>query len=99
MSLLDDKACRSIELLKEFYTWKSADGQDEEQDGATIFAIIMSWIKPHYKVDMFQEIKDLKEVTLKQFNNNLVDYFDKIQEGKISIDEKDPQAYSDDAFV
>ena len=29
----------------------------------------------------------------------MAEYVDKIQEGKISIDGKDPQAYSDDAFI
>ena len=68
-------------------------------DGSTILAIIMSRVKPHFKVDMFNELKLVKQITLKQHKNNLVSFFDEVSTKKVLIDQKDPTVYKDEAFV
>ena len=99
LECLTPQARISIELQKSIYTWTSPDGRDEEMDGLTILAIIMSRVKPHFKVDMFNELKRVKEITLKQHKNNLVSFFDEVSTKKVLIDQKDPSAYKDEAFV
>ena len=99
LALLSKSACASIELHRKKYTWRSQDGREVEMDGPTIVALIMSRLKPHYKVDMFTEIAALKKITLGDHKNNVQAFFDDIKEKKILIDQKDPTAYTDQAFL
>ena len=95
MRLFNDKGQRTLEIEKEIVTWTSANGRETERDGVSLVAVILSRIKPHYNVDMWKEMKKIKELTLKQFGNNPVKYLDKMKLEKLLIDEKDSTAYSD----
>jgi TolA-binding protein len=99
MALLSEPARKSIELNKDLYTWKSADGREVEMDGPTIAAMIMARMKPSLKFDMYKEISNAKALTLHSFKYDLTDYFDAMKEIKTLIDEKDKRAYTDDAFI
>ena len=52
MAIQDDNGQRTLDLEKDLYTWKSADGCDTEYSGFSMVAIAMSWVKPYYMVDM-----------------------------------------------
>ena len=99
MEILDSSAKTSIRLQKSHYTWSSADGRDVEADGPTVVALIMSRVNPHYKIDMFEEIKQLKQITLSSCSNDVTAFLDKIKAKKLLIDQKDATAYTEDAFV
>jgi hypothetical protein len=99
MAILDDDGQRTLDLEKDLYTWKSADGRDTKYDGFLMVAIAMSRVKPHYHVDMWIEMKKIKELTLKQFENDVVKYLDEMKSMKLLIDEKDRMAYTDKAYV
>ena len=43
----------------------------------------MSRVKPHYHVDMWSEMKKIKELTLKQFENDVVKYLDEMKSMKL----------------
>ena len=88
-----------LSIEKDLYTWKAADGCDVEFDGFTMAAIVLFRIKPHYQVDMFNELTKIKALTLKQFGNNMVTYLDEMKAKKLLIDEKDAAAYTDRAYV
>ena len=68
-------------------------------DGLTVLAVIYSRVRPHYKIDMFSEIEKVKKIALSQFGNDVAQYFDAVKNQKILIDQKDPMAYTDEAFV
>ena len=99
MALLSDTARISIELQAKKYIWQSADRRDKECDGVTVLAIILSRLKPHYKVDLFAEIQICKAMTLAQFKEVVPDYFDALQDKKVSIDQKSATAYPEDTFI
>ena len=99
MAILDEDGQRTLLLEKEQFTWKSSDRRNTEFDGLVMLAILLSRVKPHYQVDMWQELKKSKELTLKQFGNNVVQYLDEMKIMKMSIDEKDIGAYTDNAYV
>ena len=99
MVILDEEGRRTLSIEKDLYTWKAADGRDVEFDGFTMAAIVLSRIKPHYQVDMFNELTKVKALTLKQFGNNVVTYLDEMKAKKLLIDEKDAAAYTDRAYV
>ena len=99
IEILDSSAKTSIRLQKSHYTWSSADGRDVEADGPTVVALIMSRVNPHYKIDMFEEIKQLKQITLSSCSNDVTAFLDKIKAKKLLIDQKDATAYTEDAFV
>ena len=99
MAILDEDAIRALKLCKNEYTWKSIDGRTTEVSGVTMLAICMSRLKPHYKVDMFSEIKKAKELKLSDFKFNVSAFCDAMKTIKLKIDEKDPSAYTDDAFA
>ena len=65
-ALLHPDAVRTIKLLQSQILWKSSDGRDEEFDGLTVVVLIISQLKPHYKVDMFNEISKVKKITMRQ---------------------------------
>jgi hypothetical protein len=99
MQLFDEDGQRTLEIEKDLFTWTSADGRETERDGASLVALVLSRIKPHYHVDMWAEMKKIKELTLKQHGNNPVKYLDEMKLKKLLIDEKDSTAYSDNSYV
>ena len=99
LALLDDDAQEALQLDRALFTWTSADGRDTEQCGVTILAIVMSRLKPHYKVDLFAEVEKIKSITLAQFGSNLLEYFDAVKQSKKLIDSKSKRMYSDDMFL
>jgi hypothetical protein len=74
-------------------------GLDEEIDGMTIFAIVLSCLCPHHKVDMYAEIRINKMISIAQYDNDVHLYFDVITSKKLVIDMKDSTAYTDDSFI
>jgi hypothetical protein len=68
-------------------------------DGWTIVALILWRLCPHHKVDMYAEIGKIKKLTVAQFDNDVHFFFDTMKSIKLQIDQKDPMAYTDDAFV
>ncbi len=97
LELLTDSAHQAIEQQSALYTWTS--GQEEEFDGLTILALVLSRIRPNFKVDMFSEIAKAKQLTISQYDNDVQLYFDAIKFLKLQIDQKDSTAYTEDAFI
>ncbi len=92
-------ACKSIEQFKKLYSWTSPDIKDKEIDGLTILALLINCIYPHYKVDMYLEIKNIKKENLEQYEKNLELFLGSICYHKLHIDQQNPLAYTDDQFV
>ena len=99
MFLFNNKGQRTLETKKDLFTWTFASGRETERDGASLVALILSRIKPHYNVDMWKEMKLIKELILKQFGNDPVKYLDEMKLKKLLIDEKDSTAYSNSSHV
>jgi hypothetical protein len=99
MKMLDANGKRSVELKSKLYTWTSQDGREEEYCGLTILCIILSRLKPHWKVDTFRMIEDAKSMTLESKEWNVTNYCDEMKIKKEHIDSIDARAYTDDAFV
>ena len=97
LELLTDSARQAIEQQSALYTWTS--GRDEELDGLTILALVLARIRPNFKVDMFTEIAKVKKLSISQHDNDVQLYFDAITFLKLQIDQKDPTAYTEDAFI
>jgi hypothetical protein len=75
------------------------DERDTGYDEATPVAMILPGIKPHYHVDMWVEMKKIKDLTLKQSGNDPEKDLAKMKPKKPLIDNKDPAAYTDLAYV
>jgi hypothetical protein len=99
MAMLSDDACKVIECQFEEYTWYDNTGPDEEMDGQIILALILKHLRPHYKVNMNSEIGTIKKMTIAQFDNDINLFCDSIKSVKLQINSKDPNAYTDEAFV
>jgi hypothetical protein len=99
MELLTYSAHQTIEQHSYFYTWVSQNRHKEEVDGLTILALILAHICPNFKVDMYSEITKIKMLTIAQYNNDVELFFDAIKFLKHHIDQKDPTAYTEDAFI
>jgi hypothetical protein len=48
---------------------------------------------------MYAEITKVKKLTIAQYDNNVQLYFDAVTFHKLHIDQKDPTAYTEDAFI
>jgi hypothetical protein len=99
LKLLTDSAHQAIEQQSSIYTWISQSGNKEEVDGLTILALILARIFSNFKVDMYAEIPKMKKLTIAQHDNNVQLYFDAVQFLKLQIDQKDPNAYTEDAYI
>ena len=99
MAMLSNDARKVIERQYEEYTWYDRTGPDEEMDGQIIVALILKRLRPHYKVDMYSEIGTIKKMTVAQYDNDINLFCDSIKSVKLQIDSKDPNAYTDEAFV
>ena len=99
LALLTDSARQAIEQQSSLYTWISASGEEEEIDGLTVLALILSRVRPNFKVDMYAEITKVKKLTIAQYDNDVQLYFDAVQFLKLHIDQKDPSAYTEDAYI
>ncbi len=89
----------STSTFQKLYTWTSPDRKDKEMDELNILALVVICIFPHYKVDMYLEIKKIRKENLEQYENNLELFFDSICYHKLHIDQKNPLAYIDDQFI
>ena len=90
--------CRqAIEQQSALFTWSS--GRDFEIDGLTVLALVLAWIHPNFKADMFTEIAKAKKLSISQYDNDVQLYFDAIKFLKLQIDQKDSTAYTEDAFI
>ena len=99
LKMLNADGRRSVELKSNLYTWTSPDGREEEYCGLTILCIILSRLKPHWKVDTFNMINEVKNMTLENKQWNVLEYCDEMKIMKEKIDSIDKKAYTDDAFV
>jgi hypothetical protein len=99
LKLLTDSAHQAIEQQSSIYTWISQSGNKEEVNELTILALILAQIFPNFKVDMYAEITKVKNFTIAQHNNNVQLYFDVVWFLKLQIDQKDPNAYTEDAYI
>jgi hypothetical protein len=99
MELLAPSAHQAIEQQAHIYTWISRNGREDEVDGLTILALILARIRPNFKVDMYSEITKVKKLTITQYDNDVQLFFDLIKFLKLHIDQKDPTAYTEDAFI
>ena len=99
MELLAPSARQAIEQHAHLFTWITQNGREEEVDGLTIVALILSRIRPNFKVDMYSEITKVKQLTIAQYDNDVQLFFDTIKFLKLHIDQKDPTAYTEDAFI
>jgi hypothetical protein len=68
-------------------------------DGLSLVALILRCLRPYHKVDMYAEIGKATKLTVAQFDNDIHLFFDVMKSIKLQIDQKDPSAYTDDAFV
>ena len=99
LELLTDAAHQAIEQQSLLYTWVTANRHEEELDGLTILALVLARIHPNFKVNMYTEITKVKKLTISQYDNDVQLYFDAIMFSKLQIDQKDPTAYTKDAFI
>jgi hypothetical protein len=99
IELLAPSARQVIEQHTNLYTWISQNGRKEDVDGLTILALILARIRPNFKVDMYSEITKVKKLTIPQYDNDVQLFFDSIKFSKLHIDQKDPTAYTEDAFI
>jgi hypothetical protein len=99
MELLTDSARQAIEQHTNQYMWISQNGCKEEVDGLTILALILGGICPNFKVDRYSEITRLKKLSIAQYNHNVQLFFDAIKFYKLHINQKDPTAYTEDAYI
>ena len=97
--MLDANGKRSVELKSKLYTWTSSDGREEEYCGLTILCVILSRLKPHWRVNTFKMIEDAQSVTLESKEWNITTYCDQTKIKKEHINAIDSKAYTDDAFV
>ena len=70
-----------------------------EFDGIVLIHEILKRIRPNYKVYVFNEIKKVKGLTLKQFNQNVPDFLDKVEEMRTEILVKNATCYPEDRFI
>ena len=99
MQFFDKDGQRTLETEKDMCTWVLANGRETKRNGTLLVSMILSRIKPHFRVDMWTKIKKIKELTLKQFGNDPVKYLDEMKMKKLLIDEKDPNACSENVYV
>ncbi len=99
MELLAPSARRAIEQHTHLYAWISQNGREEEVDGLTILALILARVRPNFKIDMYSEITKVKQLTIVQYDNDVQLFFNAIKFLKLHIDQKDPSAYTEDAFI
>jgi hypothetical protein len=99
IAMLSDEARQVIKRQSNLFVWKDENSTDEEMDGLTIIALILWHLCPHHKVDMYAEIGKIKKLTVAHVNNDIHLFFDAMKSIKLQIDQKDPMAYTDDAFV
>jgi hypothetical protein len=99
LKLLTKLACQLIKQHSKLYTWTSVNGRKEEVNGLTILALILARIRPNYKVDMYSEITKVKKQSIAMYDNDVQLFFDAIKYLKLHIDQKDPTAYTEDAFI
>jgi hypothetical protein len=99
MELLTPSAHQAIEQQANLYTCISKNGREEEVDGLTILALILARIQPNFKVDMYSKITKVRKLTIAQYDNDVQLLFDSIKFSKLYIDQKDPTAYTEDAFI
>ena len=92
MQLFDKDGQRTLEIEKDLFTWTSTDGHETKQDGALLVVLVLFKIKPNFHVDMQAKKKNIKELTLKQHENNPEKYPNEMKLKKLLIDEKDPDA-------
>jgi hypothetical protein len=72
---------------------------EEEIDGLTVLPLFLSRIRPNFKVDMYAEITKVNKLTIAQYDNDVQLYFEAVQFLKLHIDQKDPSAYTEDAYI
>jgi hypothetical protein len=99
LKLLTESARQAIEQQSALFTWTSGNRHEEEFNGLTILALILARIHPNFKVDMFMEITKAKKLSISQYDNDVQLFFEAITFLKLQIDQKDPTAYTEGAFI
>jgi hypothetical protein len=99
MESLAPSARQAIEHHASLFTWITQNGREEEVDRLTVIALILSRIQPNFKAGMYSEITKVKQLTFSQHDNDVQLFFDAIKFHKLPIDQKDPTAYTEDAFI
>ncbi len=61
LTMLSDDACKLIKNQSDEYTWKDANGPNEEMDGMTVTVLTLWHLRPHHKMDMYSGIGAVKK--------------------------------------
>jgi hypothetical protein len=72
LTMLSNDACKVIKCQSDEYTWKDANGLNEEMDGMIITALILWCLQPLHKVDIHSEIGTVKKMTIAQYTNDII---------------------------
>ena len=97
--LLTDAEKRSIKTHVTTYDNYNPDTGETAYDGPTILFIIFQTMLPNGRVDVFNKIGSMKDVTLEICNNKFVECISKMTMKRINIELKIPGAYDDDQFL
>jgi hypothetical protein len=69
--MLTDDLHQVIKHQSDEYIWTDLAGLDEEMDRMTIVALILRRLRPHHKIDMYEEIGIVNKLMLSQYDNNV----------------------------
>ena len=97
--LLTDTAKLSIKNHVTTYEHCNPDTGETAYDGPKILSIIFQKMRPNVRVNVFNEIGTMKDVTLESCDNNVFECIYNMEMKLINIKINIPGAYEDDKFL
>ena len=96
---LTDESKQVINIhVKTYENYNTYNGKTA-YDVPTILSIIFQTMRPNVRVNIFNKIGTMKDVTLSSCNNNIFEWVSKMEMKRINIEIKIPGDYDDDQFL
>ena len=97
--LFTDAAKRAVKTHVTTYEHYNPDTVETAYDGPTILSIIFQTIRLNVRVNVFNKIGTMTDVTLASYDDNVVEWITKMEMNQININLRIPGAYENDQFL
>ena len=86
-----------IKVHRDEYTWYDSETGDTIHDGLTVLYFCLQHLRPHVRINVFNEIKKIKDLKPKNFNNDVSKWLTAMDATHIAINHKNSECIQSDS--
>jgi hypothetical protein len=99
LQMVDTNSKDQIINNRDQFTWTDPDSGETVKDGMTVLFLMLQYLRPNIRINIFNELKAIKDLHPKDFGYNVSDWLSSMESKRLSIALKSSTMYPDDIFI